>query len=117
MSVGLVPVITSLPGGIEEIVKTDIGYAIKINDNNAFADAIAELHNNRLKLEQLSINCRNKIIEDFNITNTSKKYYELFSQYKHYKKEKKLKKIRVGSRLDHPMIPEMVVRIIRNVVN
>lgn len=117
MSVGLVPVITSLPGGIEEIVKTDIGYAIEMDDNNAFAVAIAELHYNRLKLEQLSIKCRNKIIEDFNITNTSKKYYELFSQFKHYKKEKKLKKIRVGSRLDHPMIPEMVVRIIRNVVN
>jgi glycosyltransferase involved in cell wall biosynthesis len=117
MSVGLVPVITSLPGGIEEIVSSEIGYAVGMDNNEGFAAAISKLHYNRIELEELSCNCRKKIIEDFNIINTSKKYYELFSQYKQYKKEKKLKKLKVGSRLDHPMIPEKLVRIIRNVVN
>jgi glycosyltransferase involved in cell wall biosynthesis len=117
MSVGLVPVITSLSGGIEEIVKTDIGYALEMDENLAFAAAVEELHNNRSKLEQLSFNCRNKIITDFNIINTSKKYYALFSQFENFKKEKKIKRLKIGSRLDHPMIPETLVRMIRNVVN
>ena len=117
MSVGLVPVITSLPGGIEEIVTSEIGYAIGINDNNEFANAIAALNNNRLKLEQLSSNCRNKIIADFNVVNTSKKYYELFGQYELFKKDRQLKKLKVGSRLDHPFIPELIVRMIRTVVS
>ena len=117
MSVGLVPVITSLSGGIEEIVKTDIGYALEMDENLAFAAAVEALHNNRSKLEQLSFNCRNKIITDFNIINTSKKYYALFSQFENFKKEKKIKRLKIGSRLDHPMIPETLVRMIRNVVN
>jgi glycosyltransferase involved in cell wall biosynthesis len=117
MSVGLVPVITSLPGGIEEIVTKDIGISVDMNDNHAFAAAIVALHNNRSKLEQLSINCRNKVIEDFNIVNTSKKYYKLFSQFEMYKKEKKLKKLKVGSRLDQPMIPEIFVRTFRSIIN
>ena len=117
MSVGLVPVITSLPGGIEEIVTKDIGISVDMNDNHAFAAAIEALHNNRSKLEQLSINCRNKVIEDFNIVNTSKKYYKLFSQFEMYKKEKKLKKLKVGSRLDQPMIPEIFVRTFRSIIN
>jgi len=113
MSVGLVPIITLLPGGIEEIVTNDIGFALPKDDNNSFAEAISELHFNRTKLNMLSINCRQKIIDDFDIRNTSKKYFNLFMRYSSFNKIKNLLRKRVGSRLDHPFIPNFITRIIR----
>jgi len=117
MSVGLVPVITSLPGGIEEIINKEIGFALPIDDNMSFANAIMELHFDRTKLNRLSENCRNKIISEFNVIDTSKKYFNLFLDFKLYKKEKVLKRQKTGSRLDHPFIPNLLTRIIRSIAH
>jgi glycosyltransferase involved in cell wall biosynthesis len=113
MSVGLVPVITSLNGGIQEIVSTDIGYALPIDDNDAFANAIIQLHENRHKLETLSNSCRQKIIDDFNLENTAKSYFSLFLNYANFKKEKKIKKRKLGSTLDQPFLPNFFTRLLR----
>jgi glycosyltransferase involved in cell wall biosynthesis len=117
MSVGLVPVITSLPGGIEEIVNDEIGFALPMDDNMSFANAIMELHFDRAKLNRLSGNCRNKIITEFNVIDTSKKYFNLFLDFKLHKKEKILKKLKIGSRLDYPFIPNLLTRIIRSITH
>ena len=113
MSVGLVPIITSLNGGIQEIVSTDIGYALPIDNNEAFANAIIELHENRDKLETLSNACRQKIIDHFNLENTAKSYFSLFLNYADLKKEKKLKKRKLGSTLDQPFLPNFFTRLLR----
>lgn len=114
MSVGLVPIITSLNGGIQEIVTEDIGFALQIDDNEAFANSIEKLHHNRELLEQMSISCRNEIINKFNLEKTSKSYFSLFSNHLDFKKEKKRKKKKLGSFLDQPFLPNMVTRFIRN---
>ncbi len=113
MSVGVVPVITSLNGGIQEIVTNDIGYALPIDDNKAFANAIVALHENREKLELLSNSCRQKIIEQFNLENTAKTYFSLFLNYTAFKKEKKIKKLKLGSILDQPFLPNFFTRFLR----
>lgn len=113
MSVGLVPIITSLNGGIQEIVSTDIGYALPINNNEAFANAIIELNGNREKLETLSISCRQKIIDHFNLENTAKSYFSLFLNYANFKKEKKIKKRKLGSTLDQSFLPNFFTRLLR----
>ncbi len=114
MSVGLVPVITSLNGGIQEIVTEDIGFALQIDDNESFANSIEKLHHNRELLEMMSISCRNKIIYQFNLENTSKSYFSVFSNHSTFKKEKKIQKRKLGSTLDQPFLPNMVTRFIRN---
>lgn len=113
MSAAVVPVITNLPGSIPEIVTTDIGYCIPLDDNNAFANAIADLYADRDKLKRMSINCRNKIIAEYELSKTAGKYHELFSRYKEFYKQKKIKKQKVGSRLDHPYLPETVTKLLR----
>ena len=73
MSVGLVPVITNLIGGIQEIVTPEIGFALSIDDNESFSNTIETLHHNRELLEKMCVSCRQKIINQFNLENTSKK--------------------------------------------
>jgi len=117
MSVGLVPVITKIPGGVTDIVNKDIGFAIEMDDNRSFATAIKKLSDDRNLLERLSANCRRKIVEEFDVTITSQGYHALFQRYEEFYKEKKLKKLKVGARLDHQMIPNFVTRLIRTLLS
>ena len=117
MSVGLVPVISDLPGGITDIVKEGIGFRIPLDDNRGFAAAIIKLDKDRALLEQLSVNCRNKIIGEYDVKKTAISYHQLFSKYKELYKKKVLKKIKVGARLDKPFIPSFATRLIRSIFN
>ncbi len=116
MSTGLVPVITALPGSINNIVTGDIGFAIPVDNCEAFAAAIIKLYNNRDVLEMLSNNCRNLVSADYNIIQTAARYHELFSKYEFYFKKKQLKKMKVGTILDNPYIPSGITKIARTVL-
>ena len=113
MSAGLVPVITKLPGGITDIVTSEIGFTPSKDDNVAFADAIEKLSKDRLLLKSLSINCRNKIFESYDVKKTAKEYHKLFNRYTAFYKKKTLRKKRVGAKLDHPLIPFTLTRFLR----
>lgn len=117
MSVGLVPVISDLPGGITDIVSEDIGFRIPVDDNKGFADAIIKLDRNRPLLDMLSVNCRNRIIEQYDVKKTAIPYHELFSKYKELYKKKELKKLKVGARLDQAFIPSFATKMIRKIFN
>lgn len=117
MSVGLVPVITDLPGGIREIVQTDIGFALPMNDNASFARAIEKLDKDRDLLDRLGRNARMKAEAQFDIRMTSRAYYDKFLAYREFFHPKKLKKEPVGSRLDHPLIPSFITKTIRSLKN
>lgn len=117
MSAGLVPVITDLPGGITDIVNNEIGYRIPLNDNRGFADAIETLYKDRELLNRLGLNCRQKIKAQFDIRHTAKAYHELFLRYKEFYKVNDRKKIKIGARLDHPLIPSSVSKTIRKIAN
>jgi len=117
MSTGLVPVITALPGGITDIVDENTGFALAMNDNNAFARAIITLYEDRALLMRMSAHCRQTIIERYDVKNTAVKYHELFSRYREYYKEKKLQKLKVGARLDQLSLPPGLIKAVRSVTN
>jgi hypothetical protein len=87
-----------------------------MDDNQRFSNAIAELYHNRERLERLSINCREKTSRDFNVKNTARRYHELFINHKQLNREKKIRKIKVGARLDHPLIPSPITKFIRTLL-
>lgn len=113
MSVGLVPVITDLPGGIQEIVGNDIGYRLPMKDSVAFAAAIQALHEDRNKLRELSINCREKVTAEFNVVDTAARYHALFNQYRMLYRTKQQKRLKIGARLDQPWMPSALTRLLR----
>jgi glycosyltransferase involved in cell wall biosynthesis len=117
MSVGLVPLISDLPGGIQDIVNEQIGYRIKTSDNELFANFIESLNANRLLLENLSKNCRNEAASRFNILHTSTAYHALFRDFKSFYRPKKIRKQKVGARLDQPWLPDFVTRWVRRLRN
>jgi len=117
MASGLVPVITRLPGSIADIVSEDIGFAIPMDGNEQFANAITLLFNNRERLAELSHNSREKIVSNFDIKQTALEYHALFSQYEKLHKEKTLKKNKVGSLLDQTYIPAGLTRMVRKAIH
>lgn len=114
MSVGLVPVISALPGGITEIVSEETGYTPGVNDHKAFAEAIIALNRDRGKLDKMGVACREKVSMDFNVSNTAAQYHALFRRYKELYRPKELKKIPIGSRLDHPVLSNWITKAIRS---
>jgi glycosyltransferase involved in cell wall biosynthesis len=114
LSVGIVPVVSDLPGGIREIVRENIGRTIPVGNNEGFADAIAELHFDRAKLQTMKQNARNLAVEKFDIRATSDHYFDLLLQFGSFKKQPgQLLSIPVGFRLDQKWLPNSLVSFIR----
>ena len=114
LSVGIVPVVSDLPGGIREIVKEDIGRTVPVGDDEGFADAVAELHADRAKLRVMKQNARKLAVEKFDIRATSDHYFNLLLQFAAFKKEPgKLPQLSVGFRLDQKWLPNGLVSFIR----
>ena len=113
MSVGLVPVVSDLPGGIRDIITEEIGFRIPVDDNRGFARAITKLYHDRDLLDRLSNNCRNIIVEQYDIKKTALAYHSLFAKYSENYRPKKLQSIKVGARLDQQFIPSFATKFIR----
>jgi glycosyltransferase involved in cell wall biosynthesis len=117
LSVGIVPVVSDLPGGIREIVKENIGKTIPVGDNERFADAIAELHSDRARLQAMKQNARKLALEKFDIRATSDHYFDLLLQFASFKREpRQLVSIPVGFRLDQKWLPNSLVSFIRKII-
>ncbi|AXY77098.1 glycosyltransferase [Paraflavitalea soli] len=116
MSMGCVPIVTDLPGGIREIVRPgDTGYLCSQENNNDFADHIARLHQDRNKLEQLSVQARHVIYEGYNARIQSPRYQALFNELAARKELPRHHAVRrkIGSRLDQPWIPNTITKYFR----
>ena len=116
MSVGLIPVVSDLPGGIRDIINEDIGFKIPVDDNRGFARAISKLNYDRDMLERLSSNCRTLVISRYDIKKTASAYHTLFALYREYYRPKKLQRIKVGARLDQRFIPSFATKFVRTII-
>jgi glycosyltransferase involved in cell wall biosynthesis len=116
MSVGLVPVISDLPGGIREVVNDQTGFRVAVDDNEGFAAAIARLYNDRDLLQKLSAGCREEIMKNYDVRQTAAAYHDLFGQYATRYSPKRLKKLKIGARLDQSWLPSFIKRSIRLVL-
>jgi glycosyltransferase involved in cell wall biosynthesis len=116
MSVGCVPVVSDLPGGIRELIHdNETGFRCKVSDNTAFAGHIEKLHADRVLLETISRKAQDAIHAGYNAGVQSPKYQELFNSVaaspgkpRHHAVKKKL-----GSRLDQPWLPDSIVKYLR----
>jgi glycosyltransferase involved in cell wall biosynthesis len=114
LSVGLVPVVSDLPGGIKEIITEDIGRKIPVGNTMMFAEAIGALHHERTLLHQMGANCRCLAEKRFDIKNTSDEYFRLFGRFGELKKTSGVKPpISIGFRLDKKWLPNSLVSFIR----
>jgi glycosyltransferase involved in cell wall biosynthesis len=117
MSMGCVPVVSDLEGGIQELVEDDInGYKCTIDDNALFAEKIIHLHLNRNVLLHLQKNAQERIYTYYSASIQMPKYQKVFLElYKknslpnHHSVSKK-----IGSRLDQFWIPNYITRLLRN---
>ena len=86
-----------------------------MNNNKLFADKIELLHQDRKLLFEMQLNSIKIVSNEFDISKQCKIYQNFFKEValsntvpKHYAVNKK-----IGSRLDHPGIPNFFTRYIR----
>jgi glycosyltransferase involved in cell wall biosynthesis len=113
MSAGCVPIISKFNDGITDVVTEDIGFVLSVGDNNAFAESIARLHNDRKLLEQKSKAAIRKVEDEYHIDKRAKDYYDLFLKYRSLKKKTRFKLPNYGGYLNNPYIPVFFRKFIR----
>ena len=117
MSTGCVPVISEFNTGIKKVVTPDIGYVLPVGDNQAFADSILALNNNRADMVNKSGRARAAAVSHYNIEVQAAKYFELFAKFRELKKPMRRRFYRYGGWLDYPFCPAIIrnsVRALRN---
>lgn len=116
MSMGCVPVVTDLPGGIREIVQHgETGYLCRQENNHEFAGYIAQLHHDRARLDTLSAQARHTIHAGYNASVQSPQYQSLFNEVASRNKLPRHHAVhrKIGSRLDQPWLSNSIVKYLR----
>ncbi len=117
MAFGVVPVVSDIPSGIPELVNTDNGYIVPLDDAKEFAAKITILNENRSLLQEKSNNAMKFVHSKFELKQNMTAYHELFKRYSELKTIKpNINRKIFGSRLDKFWIPNFVVRIIRRFI-
>jgi glycosyltransferase involved in cell wall biosynthesis len=115
MGAGLVPVVSDIESGVPEIVeKGRSGECPAIGDVGAFADAIARLDRDRTRLEVMSAAARQTVLDRFDVRDRVAAYQSLYARWEElYRPVAGARHLQYGSRLDHPWIPNPLVRLVR----
>ncbi|MBS1981571.1 MAG: glycosyltransferase family 4 protein, partial [Bacteroidetes bacterium] len=112
-----VVIVSDLPGGIRDMVTTDVGYRVSINNTIDFANQLELLHKDRALLKTLQENAWQKAVNNFNAEKNSDKYFELFLRFDEFKrKNTSPSKIRLNY-LDKPYFPNVMVKLIRKILS
>ncbi len=117
MAAGVVPVVTDLPGGIQQAVRPGVtGYLHPFSDVSGFAESIAGLHYDRTRLEKMSVAARQIVQEEFDIRQRASAYQNLFARWRELRRPRTRRlPISYGNRLDKEWIPNWVVRTVRRI--
>jgi len=114
MKAGAIPVINDLNGGIRELITNDVtGYRIPNNDPLVFAERIAAIAADTEKQKQLSIMAISFANTYFDPVQNTKLFEDCFIQASR-KVKRKISFKTTGSRLDHPLLPNFLVKLIRS---
>ncbi|MBX9782830.1 MAG: glycosyltransferase [Chitinophagaceae bacterium] len=117
MSMGCVPVVTDLPGGIRELVEDGVtGYKCSMDENELFAGKISLLHHDRVHLRELQINAMQKVAANYNAEIQMPAYQEAFLRLLEEKEPPHHHRVnlKIGSRLDQKWIPNFVTSVLRS---
>lgn len=120
MSMGCIPIVTNLEGGIQDIVEDGFtGFKCLIDDNLNFAEEIMKLHYNRNLLYKMQLNARKLIVDGYNANIQMPKYQSLFNTVIHRDQKPRHHNFKnsIGSRLDNKWIPNILTRTLRKLIN
>lgn len=117
MSVGLVPIIYNFNDGIKDVVRPEIGFVGNKGNILEIVNSILELHNNRLLLEEMSVNAKNLASNNFNVVKRASAYYDLFEYYKGYKYDVSFSGEKPIKLLDNVWVPELFATFVKKVQN
>ncbi len=116
ISNGVVPVVSDLPGGIRDIVTEKTGFKCTIDDPKSFAAAIKYLNENRKALASLQNNCKELAINKYDISIAADNYFKFIMNYSTVIKRPNANYLPF-SRLDKKYLPNLLVEIIRHIIN
>jgi glycosyltransferase involved in cell wall biosynthesis len=115
MSCGLVPIVSNIESGVPEIVDESCGFRPEISDIAGFSRAIAQLHEDRDRLETMSRSARRRIEEGFDLRERVVDYQALFARFRELKKPRPAHlRPQYGSRLDQRWIPNWLTLLARS---
>ena len=116
MGAGVVPVVSNIESGVPDVMTADVnGLLPEVGDINGFADAIARLANDHSLLERMSAAARRMVEERFDVRVRVRDYQALYARYAElYRPLAPDAVLQYGSRLDHPWIPNPLVRLVRS---
>jgi glycosyltransferase involved in cell wall biosynthesis len=118
MGAGVVPVVSDIASGVPEIVDAHrTGERPPVGDIAAFAGAIARLDGDRHRLEAMSAVARQTVVDRFDIRDRVADYQALYARWEGlYHPVAGPAHLQYGSRLDHPWIPNPLVRLVRTAI-
>ena len=117
MSAGLVPVVSDLPCMDELVDQGRTGVRAPARTPQAFADAIASLARDRDRLEAMSAAARQLAVDRFDARERAAGYQALYARWRElYRPRPASVSASFGSRLDHPWIPNALVRLVRSAI-
>ena len=116
MGAGVVPVVSNIESGVPDVMTAGVtGLLPEVGDVNGFADAIARLDSDRPLLERMSAAGRRRVEERFDVRDRVADYQALYARYAElYRPLAADAVLQYGSRLDHPWIPNPLVRLVRS---
>lgn len=120
MSMGCIPIVTNLEGGIQDIVEDGFtGFKCSIDDNFNFAEQIIKLHFDRSLLHNMQHNARKLIINGYNANIQMPKYQDVFKTVIQRGQNPRHHNINhsIGSRLDNKWIPNFLTRNLRKLLH
>jgi glycosyltransferase involved in cell wall biosynthesis len=115
MQAGLVPIVTDLASGIPELVLDSInGYVVRKGDVNAIVNKLVCLNNNKEVLRQMSYKALQHINDYYSADEIKNKFLNTISDVFNNTVELPTVRKIYRSRLDSPLIPDILVSTIRN---
>jgi glycosyltransferase involved in cell wall biosynthesis len=118
MGAGAVPVVSHIESGVPDLVDAGVtGLLPAAGDVDGFVDAIAQLASNRAQLDEMSARCRTLIATEYDIRVRVAAYEALYARYDELYRPLSIDaRLRYGSRLDRPWLPNSLVRLVRTAV-
>jgi glycosyltransferase involved in cell wall biosynthesis len=116
MGAGVVPVVSNIESGVPDVMTADVtGLLPEVGDVGGFAAAIARLAGDRPLLERMSVAGRRMVEDRFDARVRVRDYQALYARYAElYRPLAADAVLQYGSRLDHPWIPNPLVRFVRS---
>lgn len=112
LSNGVVPIVTDLPGGIQECVTEEVGFRVPFRNLELFVEKIAQLDKDRDLLRKMQVACHQKAQEEYDVVKNSDHFIRAVLDRCARGHQEKPRLTALG-RLDRPSLPNFLVKGIR----